>query len=247
METMNLLIEYVGRIWPAGILTVILFLGVRPRRELRIVIYVALFVLLRDAMTPLGLWTFGSNDGVFWLRMSENNGFLVTFGLSAALLTLAVYHFDRPNRDLWMWFEGNRARGLALGIAGALLVVLPPAIAYRFQPIAVRGGAVATSQLVPLLVFAITGNFMEGGLFRGYILGTVRRRYPRVTAGVLSGVFFAFCHLFLALTVTDVGWPLLAFTLWEGAIAGVIGAFVGVIPATITHGGAIFLLSSGLL
>ena len=40
---------------------------------------------------------------------------------------------------------------------------------------------------------------------------------------------------------------LLAFTLWEGTIAGLVGAKGGVLPATLTHGGAIFLLSSGLI
>ena len=49
------------------------------------------------------------------------------------------------------------------------------------------------------------------------------------------------------MTVSDIGYPLLVFTLWEGTIAGIVGARGGVIPATLTHGGAIFLLSSGLI
>ena len=57
---------------------------------------------------------------------------------------------------------------------------------------------------------------------------------------------FAFCHVYLAMTVTGVGYPLLVFTLWEGVIAGLVGAN-GVLPSTVTHGGAIFLLSSGLV
>ena len=48
-------------------------------------------------------------------------------------------------------------------------------------------------------------------------------------------------------TVTGVGYPLLLFTLWEGMIAGIVGARGGVLPSTLTHGGAIFLLSSGLI
>jgi uncharacterized protein len=47
--------------------------------------------------------------------------------------------------------------------------------------------------------------------------------------------------------VTGVGYPLLVFTLWEGVIAGVVGAKRGVLPAALTHGGTIFLLSSGLI
>lgn len=46
--------------------------------------------------------------------------------------------------------------------------------------------------------------------------------------------------------MTDVGWPLLAFTLWEGLICAFLRLRWGVIPAAIAHGLAIFLLSSGL-
>ena len=48
-----------------------------------------------------------------------------------------------------------------------------------------------------------------------------------IKAGVDSGVVFAFCHIFLATTmttVTDVGYPLLVFTLWEGTIVGIVGS-----------------------
>jgi hypothetical protein len=68
-----------------------------------------------------------------------------------------------------------------------------------------------------------------------------------INAGIASGVVFAFCHIFLAITVTAAGYPLLVFTLWEGIIAGIIGAKGGVLCSTLTHGGAIFLLSSGLI
>ena len=51
----------------------------------------------------------------------------------------------------------------------------------------------------------------------------------------------------LALTVTDVGYPLLLFALYEGVIAGLVAMKYGVIPAALTHGLAIFIISSGLL
>ena len=44
-----------------------------------------------------------------------------------------------------------------------------------------------------------------------------------------------------------VGWPLLAFTLWEGLICAFLRMRRGVIPAAIAHGLAIFLLSCGLI
>ena len=97
------------------------------------------------------------------------------------------------------------------------------------------------------MAFAFLGNLFEEALFRGYVYGQLAQWMPPIRAGIASGVVFSFCHVYLATTVTGVGYPLLVFTLWEGVIAGVVGAKGGVIPATVTHGGAIFLLSSGLI
>jgi hypothetical protein len=79
------------------------------------------------------------------------------------------------------------------------------------------------------------------------VYGQLAETMIPVRAGIWYGVFFAFCHVYLATTVTGVGYPLLVFTLWEGVIAGLVGAKGGVLPATLTHSGAIFLLSSGLI
>jgi uncharacterized protein len=46
-------------------------------------------------------------------------------------------------------------------------------------------------------------------------------------------------------SVTDVGYSLLVFALWEGIVVGIVGTKCGVVPTAFTHGGAIFLLSSG--
>lgn len=68
-----------------------------------------------------------------------------------------------------------------------------------------------------------------------------------VSAGLLSGVFFAFGHVFLAFNVTSVRISILIFTLWEGCLAGLVRSKFGVVPAVLTHGLAIFLLTSGLV
>ena len=86
----------------------------------------------------------------------------------------------------------------------------------------------------------------EEVFFRGYLQGRLEQAMPAMRAALLSAVLFAACHAFLATTVTDVGWPLLAFTLWEGLICAFLRLRWGVIPAAIAHGLAIFLLSSGL-
>ena len=48
--------------------------------ELRIVLYLSLFILLRDAMTPLGFWSFGQQE-FFWMRLYRDPWFVVLFGI----------------------------------------------------------------------------------------------------------------------------------------------------------------------
>src|SRR5437667_286475 len=81
------------------------------KAPLLIVLYLALFILLRDAMTPLGLWSFGTR-GFFWIRLHSDPWFLVAFGLVCLGLSLGLYYFDRDNRPLFRWTRG----GLPLGL-----------------------------------------------------------------------------------------------------------------------------------
>jgi hypothetical protein len=245
-DFLTLIGPYFARILPGFVLGLGLLIVFRRHKDIRIVIYLLLFVLLRDAMTQAGLWSLG-RAGFFWIRLVPNALFLIFFGVSSALLTLAMVAFDRANRGLLVWQKGHWAAGLLAGLGGALLVAAPFVFFYRWVPIGARGGLVPRNLLLPILVFALLGNFLEESLFRGFVLGRLKGLAAPIWAGVLSGVIFAFCHVFLASTVTDVGWPILVFTLWEGIIAGVVGARFGILPATLTHGGAIFLLASGLL
>jgi membrane protease YdiL (CAAX protease family) len=161
-------------------------------------------------------------------------------------ITVALYTLDRENRSLFAWTRGSILAGLLWGIGGALVVVAPCIIAYQFVPIELRGGAVSASLLPAILVFALLGNLLEEALFRGYVLGQLSLHMAPIKAAVASGIVFAFCHIYLATTVTSIGLPLLIFTLWEGIIAGIVGAKSGVLFSSLTHGGAIFLLASGL-
>lgn len=245
--TVQIFISFFTRIWPGLVVLGASFVFLKPSKDLRVLLYLLAFVLFRDVMTPLGLWDFGSNSGVFWIRLSDDLWFLTLFGLSALGLTLAAYFMDKDNQSRWEWGSDSPILGGVFGICGAFVVVAPLFLAYSVQPMSIRGGAVAGELVFPILVFALLGNFMEEGLFRGYVLGILRDGRSDLHAGVLSGLVFSLCHVPLAITVSDAGWPLLLFTLWEGAIAGIVGAKHGVIPATLTHGGAIFLLSSGLV
>jgi membrane protease YdiL (CAAX protease family) len=126
-------------------------------------------------------------------------------------------------------------------------VVAPFVAVYQYTAIESRGGDVPFQNMPSILIFALLGNLLEEALFRGYVYGLLAHKTTPMKAGISSGVVFAFCHIYLATTVTGIGYPLLVFTLLEGIVAGIVGAKSGVLPATLTHGGAIFLLSSGLI
>ena len=44
-------------------------------------LYLSLFILLRDAMTPLGFWSFGQQE-FFWMRLYRDPWFVVLFGIA---------------------------------------------------------------------------------------------------------------------------------------------------------------------
>src|SRR6476660_8469158 len=88
---------YLTRCAPALVLGIVLLFFTQRQPKARIAIYLALFIVLRDAMTPLGLWSFGT-EGFFWIRLSQNTWFLLLFGASCLGLSLAMYFLDRANR-----------------------------------------------------------------------------------------------------------------------------------------------------
>jgi membrane protease YdiL (CAAX protease family) len=246
MNTAALLLAYTLRLLP-GLALGGAFLALLPRArvELRLATWVLLFILMRDAMTPLGLWRFG-DEGGFWLRMSQDTGLLLCMGGLAAGLVGVMNRMDPALARAVVWRERGWLETLALGVLGALVVALPLWARSRGVPLAERGGPVPTTVLPALLVFCLLGNLYEEVLFRGYLQGVLEPGVGAVRAALLSGVGFALCHVFLASTVTGVGAPLLLFTLWEGTLAGLVRARAGVLASTLLHGGAIFLLASGL-
>src|SRR5437868_8412639 len=121
LETIGI---YLVRVAPGLVLGAAVLFLLRREPRLRIALYLALFVLLRDAMTPLGLWAFGT-DGFFWIRLHNDPWFLVAFGLSCRGMSLALYFLDRENQPLFQWTRGSVAQGLLWGIGGAAIVVAP--------------------------------------------------------------------------------------------------------------------------
>ncbi|AKQ64583.1 hypothetical protein A176_001495 [Myxococcus hansupus] len=247
MNTVSLLLAYTSRLLPGGVLgAVLLWLLPRSRIELRLAVWVMLFILMRDLMTPLGLWQFGVEGG-FWLRMSSDAGFLLLMGLSSAAMVWVMNASDPALAREVVWLRGGWGEALAWGGLGAGVVVLPVWFFSGGGSSAGEPGAVAPALLPVLAVFCLLGNFYEEVLFRGYFQGLLEPSLGLWRSAVLSGVLFAFCHAFLALTVTGAGVPLLLFTLWEGLLAGAARARSGVLASTLLHGGAIFLLASGLI
>ncbi len=128
--TFEALTTYLVRTCPGLILGAAMLVLARRQPRLRIVIYVALFVLLRDAMTPLGLWSFGT-EAFFWIRLSSDPGFLTIFGVACLGLSLGVYFLDRENQAIIEWTRGRLAVGMLLGVVGALVVVAPLVAVYQ--------------------------------------------------------------------------------------------------------------------
>lgn len=243
------LVAFSARVLPGLILITGCLALVRAGRDPwpRIMVLILGFVLLRDAMTPAGLWQFGLVEGtVPWLRFTDDAVVLLVLGAATLALTAAILRLDGQLRALVRWGRVSTA-AFALGIAGGILAAAPVLAIAVLWPLEQRGGPVAVSLLPALLFFALAGNLFEEVLFRGFVQGRLEQEFGALRAALSSGVLFAACHAFLASTVTDVGWPLLLFTLYEGLICAFLRMRYGVLSAALAHGLAIFLLSSGLV
>jgi uncharacterized protein len=274
---METLLAYGTRIAP-GLAALLLMLVLLPRRAagLRITIYIAFFIVIRDAMTPAGLWSFGP-EGFFWIRFIDSLPLLLLFAAGSSTIAAAMLLAEPDLRKRIRWLVSSsgflahtglngsdkgsgRSRGrecsatgaafsLLMGAAGALLTAGPLLLVYTAIPIEVRGGGVAAALLPGIAAVTFLGNFYEELLFRGFLQDHLQEDIglTPVQAALTSGAAFAAGHSFLAVTVSSAGAPLLLFVLYEGIIAGLIRMRWGLIPAIISHGGAIFLLAGGLV
>jgi uncharacterized protein len=159
-STVEIFTNYLARVAPGVLLTVAVLVLTKRSPRLRIVIYLALFVLFRDAMTPLGLWSFG-NEAFFWIRIDNDRTFMVAFGLASIAIVLSLYFLDRHNRLLVRWTRGNLFVGAVFGLVAALVVVAPCLAVYRQTPIDARGGTVPVGNVAALLTFTLLGSLVE--------------------------------------------------------------------------------------
>lgn len=237
--------DYLWRVLPGFVLFAAL-LYLMPIRywRFRLAVHIVLFLLIRDAMTPAGLWSIGVEGG-FWLRFDAGPLALVFLSIGSLAVALGMNRIEAPLRERVVYWRGSRALAIALGLGGAALVYLPFLFLYAGLPPEARGGEVAVERLPFILLLALCGNFYEELIFRGYLQGWAESDLTPLRSILISGLTFACGHVFLAYTVTDVGLPVLVFTLYEGLICAVVRWRAGVLPATLTHGLAIFLLAAG--
>lgn len=237
-EGMQVLANYATHLAP-GLLLFGLWYALTPKAltVMRIVLLLMAFVLMRDVMTPLGLWALGSEVQI---AFSENAFVLAALG---GLSVLTIMLLARVAPDLWSlirWFIGNPGIGLLVGLGVGCLIGVPLRVYQGIDASQIHGYWV---WLPGMAVLAYGANALEEVLFRGFLQGYLEHHTAPLRAALISGVAFAACHTFLALSVTQLGWPILVFTLIEGLACALVRMRYGVLPATIAHGTAILLIS----
>lgn len=244
---MQELLIYFLRITPGLILVSSVFFLI-PKKQIvaRIFVLILGFVLIRDAMTPEGLWNFGITSPAIWLRFIDDGYVLTTMGALSLLIAFLLLNVKELRR-LVRWGELHSAKTYMVGFIAGVAVALPFLLVGMGVPIEDRGGYVGATLLPALLFMALAGNFLEEVIFRGFLQSYLAKQMTGLRAAAVSGVIFAVAHVFLASTVTALGWPLLVFVLIEGLVCAFVYRNFGLVSSTVAHGFAIFILSSGVL
>ena len=101
-STLNitLFFDYLLRCLPAFCVVGAYFVLV-PRRfvELRLLGSLLAFFVLRDAMTPVGLWSLGTEGG-FWLRVLPETWLGIVVGVACVAIVVLMNRIDRPHLEL---------------------------------------------------------------------------------------------------------------------------------------------------
>lgn len=235
---MALLLNYLTLVLP-GLALCVLWFCLTPRQMpgLRIACLLFAFVIIRDAMTPAGLWMPGADLRIGFV---DNPLVLVTLG-GLGLGLVALLRFGVA--DLWSWvvmYKGSSALpGVLIGLAVGAAIGLPIRLVADIE-------LAPASWLVPMMVLAFGGNALEEVLFRGLLQGYAEQYCTPLRAALLSALAFAACHSFLALNVPQAGAQILLFTLIEGLACALLRLRYGVAAAIAAHGTAIVLIAQPL-
>eukprot|EP01116_Phalansterium_solitarium_P009180 TRINITY_DN23219_c0_g1_i1.p1 TRINITY_DN23219_c0_g1~~TRINITY_DN23219_c0_g1_i1.p1 ORF type:complete len:277 (+),score=20.52 TRINITY_DN23219_c0_g1_i1:48-833(+) len=252
--------DYVVRALPGVVLGIALLAG-SPRgfTVFRLFIHTFIFVLLRDLMTPVSLWSIHEcGASKFPKPQFTRDPFLIMFlCFSSLAIVVLLWLLETELKRVVSWTQGTQtilkrivpfgkdnalAEGLGLGFIGALAIAAPSLFACRFS-------GLLTMPSIPVLVgwlmFSLIGNLYEELLFRGFFQGLLEKNdFGNPRSWILSGIFFSFCHSFLAATVTSVGLTIHIFTLYEGLICAFCRYKRGLLSSTIAHGLGIFLIAA---
>lgn len=237
-EGITRLLDYGLYLFPGLVLCGLWFwLTPKSQTGLRIVILLLTFVLMRDVMTPLQFW---SLKGGVQIGFVANPFILAMLGLLSLALLPALARIAPELWSLVVWRKGNLAAGISLGVLVGCAIGLPLRFYQGFDAALLADHG---TWWLAMLLLAFGGNALEEVLFRGFLQGHLEQHTTPVRAALSSGIAFAACHSFLALSVTQVGASILLFTLMEGLACGFVRLRYGVIAATATHGTAILLIA----
>ncbi|WLI04229.1 CPBP family intramembrane metalloprotease [Pseudomonas sp. FP597] len=237
-SALGVLVNYLLHLLP-GLLLFGVWWALTPRSlaAMRILILLAAFVLMRDAMTPLGLWALGSD---LEIAFSANTLVLGALGCLALLLIVLLAGVAPELWRLVVWVKGRGLAGVVVGLAVGCLIGAPLRLYQAIDGAAIPG---YWAWLPGMVVLAYGANALEEVLFRGFLQAYLEQQMKPLRAALISGVAFAACHAFLALSVTQLGLPVLLFTLMEGVACALVCMRYGVLASTLTHGTAILLIA----
>jgi hypothetical protein len=222
-------------------LVVAAFVTLVPRaaRGVRLAGLILLFVFVRDAMTPVGLWTLSPT---LTIRFVEDPLALVL--LAGGCVGMAVWACVAIDglREVRVWTHGRVWVAVAGGVLGGLVIGGPAVV--RGVVSAEAAGPRGVAVVGGILAVTMLGNVLEEVLFRGHLHGVLRGL--GVSQGrlvLLSGGAFMICHAHLAAVTTAIGWPVLVFTFYEGVICAWLRERAGLLAASVAHGLGVFLIA----
>ncbi len=156
---MDALAPYLARV-AAPSLALVAFIALVPRsaKGLRLAAAVLLFMVARDAMTPVGLWTlspsltmrFIASPVVLWVLA------LTSLGLAVGS-QVALGGLDERK----VWFVSGPVLAVALGLLGALLVAAPAMLARLWAQEVAPPRPSGLAVLIGVLALALLGNLLD--------------------------------------------------------------------------------------
>lgn len=126
---MELLVDYMLRLL-TGLLLIGLLASLIPRELFlfRVFILIMGFILMRDAMTPVGLWEFGVTGNTMWLRFIDSGFILLVLAVTSLI---AVWGIVKWLDVELIWFKtADKMRSIMIAAGAAAVVVVPFMIPY---------------------------------------------------------------------------------------------------------------------